>query len=132
LGRGPGNALRDVSEIGSAGDDQGLQFHVAPDIGFARAHDGNVARLFQRFLETFEFDQFLCPRGLGGRCSGCGLAQREWMFGLFWCRRLIEMPAAPTVGPVAGSILGCRAMTAEHHGEGQQQREGGAVMTIHV
>jgi hypothetical protein len=60
---GPGNALRDVGEIGGAGDDLGLQFHVAPDIGFARSHDGDVACLFQGFLETFEFDQFRCRGG---------------------------------------------------------------------
>jgi hypothetical protein len=76
LRRGPGDALRDVGEIGGAGDDLGLQFHVAPDIGFARSHDGDVARLLQRFLEAFEFDQFRCPRGLSGRRSGCGLARQ--------------------------------------------------------
>jgi hypothetical protein len=71
---GPGHALCDIGEVGGAGDDLGLQFHVAPDIGFAGSHDGDIARLFQGFLEVFEFDQLRCPRRLSGRRNWHGLA----------------------------------------------------------
>ena len=109
LGAGPCDALRHVGEGGCARHHLGLQLHVAAHVGFGRPHDGDVPALLEGLLQALELDDLggLCgqtPGCSGGARCRCGLPRcgSRW-FGRRDLRLLVEVPAAPVVGPVRPS-----------------------------